>query len=140
MMFQLLQMGNNLKGLGPIFLFLGLLVADLVLLKIGLVLTKTKRWKKMKWAVASYFIQFGVVFSIGSPLFLLGIIGAFRGDPAGIIPVVIISAFVDVNVVNVIHRIGLRRSLVVVVIILVPMIFIMSQLGDVLSMFTRLSL
>jgi len=137
MIFQLLQMGMTSKDMGSIFLILGLIVADLVLLKVGLALTKAERWKRMKWAVASYFIQFGVIFAIGSPLFLLGMIGAFKGDPAAIIPVVIISAFADMNIVNIIHRIGLKRSLVVVILILVPMIFVMSRLGEVISMFTH---
>jgi hypothetical protein len=115
-----------------------LIIADLVLLKIALAVTKTEHWKKMKWATASYFIQFGVVFAVGSPLFLLGMIGAFKGDPVAIIPIVFIAAFADVNIVNIIHRIGLRRSLIVVIFIIVPMVFIMRQFGDVISMVTKL--
>jgi hypothetical protein len=53
---------------------------------------------------------------------------------------VIIAAFADVNIVNIIHRIGLRRSLIVVIFIIVPMIFIMRQFGDVISMVTKLLL
>jgi hypothetical protein len=138
MFFQLLQFGPMSVDMSSIFLILILTVADLVLLKLGLIITKAERWKKMKWVAASFFIQFGVIFAIGSPLFLLGMIGAFNGDFGAIIPVVIICAFVDINVVNAIHRIGLKRSLVIVAIIIIPMVFVMSGLGPLISQLTRI--
>lgn len=138
MLHQIFQMGPPPPEIGSLLLIAVLIIVDLVLLKIALAITKTERWKTMKWAAASYFIQFGVVFAVGSPLFLLGMIGAFNGDPGAIIPIVIIAAFADVNIVNIIHKIGLRRSLIVVIFIIVPMIFIMRQLGDVISIFAKL--
>ncbi|MFW9952660.1 MAG: hypothetical protein ACFFKA_21270 [Candidatus Thorarchaeota archaeon] len=138
MLYYLLQMGTTSYDMNSIFFIIGLLVADFVLLKIGLTLTKAERWKRMKWVAASYFIQFGTIFIIGSPLMILGMIGVFQGDIVAIIPVVIVSAFIDMNVINVIHRIGLKSSLIIVIMILVPMIFIMSQLGSIISMFMRL--
>ena len=65
-------------------------------------------------------------------------IGAFDGNPGAIVPIVIIAAFADVNIVNIIHRIGLRRSIIVVIFIIVPMVFVMRQLGDVISIVTKL--
>ena len=138
MFLQLLQMGLPSKFMSSIVILLVLIGADLILLKIGLVLTKTERWKTIRWVAISFAIQFGVIFVIGSPLFLLGMIGAFRGDIGAIIPVVIICTFVDMNVVNIIHRIGLKRSLLVVIIIIVPMIFIMSGLGPIISQLTKI--
>ena len=138
MLYQIFQMRSLPPELGSLLLMGILIIVDLVLLKIALAVTKTERWKKMKWATASYFIQFGVVFAVGSPLFLLGMIDAFNGNPGAIFPIVIIAAFADVNIVNIIHRIGLIRSLFVVIFIIVPMVFIMRQFGDVISMVTKL--
>ena len=83
-------------------------------------------------------LLFMAILIIADLVFLLGTIGAFDGDPVAIIPIVIIAAFADVNIVNIIHRIGLRRSLIVVIFIIVPMVFIMRQFGDVISMVTKL--
>jgi hypothetical protein len=131
-------MGLPKDFMSSIVILFVLIVADIILLKIGLTLTKTECWKTMRWVAISFAIQFGVIFAIGSPLFILGVIGAFRGDIGAIIPVVIICAFVDMNIVNIIHRIGLKRSLLVVIIIIVPMIFIMSGLGPLISQFTKM--
>ena len=138
MLYQIFQMGPLPPEMESFLLIAILIIVDLVLLKVALAVTKTQRWKNMKWAAASYFIQFGIVFAVGSPLFLLGMIGAFDGNPGAIVPIVIIAAFADVNIVNIIHRIGLRRSIIVVIFIIVPMVFVMRQLGDVISIVTKL--
>jgi hypothetical protein len=110
-------------------------VGDILLLKLGLVITKAQKRKRMKWVAGSFFIQFGVVFAVSSPLFLLGIMGAFRGEPEGIVPIVLISAFIDLNVINILHQIGLKRSLVVVVFTFIPLFLIMVVLGMYISSF-----
>ena len=106
---------------------------DILLLKLGLIITKAQNRTRMKWVAVSFLIQFGVILIISSPLFLLGFAGAFDGGPGVIIPKIIYCTFIDLNVNNVIHQVGLKRSLVVVLIIIVPIVFIMVNMGSVLS-------
>ncbi len=98
-------------------------------------ITKAKIRTRMKWVAGSFLIQFATIFIISSPLFLLGAMGAFNDDgPGGIIIIIILlSAFIDINIVNILHQIGLKRSFIIVVMILVPIVFIMINLGNLLS-------
>ena len=91
-----------------------LILGDILLLKIGLAITKAQERKNMKWVAGSFGIQFGIIFFISSPLILYGMIGRFEGNPGVIAPVLLFSVFIDLNVINIIHKIGLKRSIVVV--------------------------
>jgi len=134
MLLNLLQMGGVLNEETSLLILMAAFAGvDILLLRLGLVITKAKKRKRMKWVAASFLIQFGVIFIISSPMFLLGFSGAFHGEPGVIIPIIILSTFIDLNVINVIHQVGLKRSLVIVLIIILPIIFIMVNLGSVLS-------
>ena len=124
-----------MKELFPIILIVAVAAGDILLLKLGLVITKAQIKIRMKWVAGSFLIQFAIIFIISSPLFLLGAIGAFNGDGPGaiIIIIIILSAFIDLNIINILHQIGLKRSFIIVVIVLVPIVFIMINLGDLLS-------
>ena len=87
----------------------------------------------MKWVAGSFAIQFGIIFIISSPLFLLGYMGSFKGEPDAIIPIVILSLFIDINVINVLHQVGLKRSFGILLLTFVPLILIMIGLGVTLS-------
>ncbi|MFX0011118.1 MAG: hypothetical protein ACFE9R_12435 [Candidatus Hermodarchaeota archaeon] len=130
------QMGNfKIDEIIPLIMIAAFAVGDILLLKLGLVITKAQKRKRMKWVAGSFAIQFGVVFAISSPLFLLGIIGAFHGEPQGIVPIVFISAFIDLNIINILHQIGLKRSLVVVVFTFAPIFLMMVVFGMYVSSF-----
>ncbi len=124
-----------MEKLFPIILIVAVAVGDIVLLKLSLVITKAQIRTRIKWVAGSFLIQFAIIFIISSPLFLLGSMGAFNGDGPGaiIIIIIILSAFIDLNIVNILHQIGLKRSFIIVVLVLVPMVFIMIYLGDMLS-------
>jgi len=124
-----------MKELFPIILIVAVAAGDILLLKLSLVMTKAQIRTRMKWVAGSFLIQFAIIFIISSPLFLLGAMGAFNGDGPGaiIIIIIILSAFIDLNIVNILHQIGLKRSFIIVVIVLVPIVFIMISLGDLLS-------
>jgi len=110
-----------------------LILGDILLLKIGLAITKAQERKNMKWVAGSFGIQFGIILFISSPLLLYGMIGSFEeeGNMGVIIaPVVLFSVFIDLNVINVIHKIGLKRSLVVVIFVVGPIIAAMVILGS----------
>jgi hypothetical protein len=106
---------------------------DILLLKLALVVTKAQKRTRMKWVAGSFAIQFGIIFIISSPLFFLGFMGKFQGEPDAIIPIVILSLFIDINVINVLHQVGLKRSFVILLLTFVPLILIMIELGVTLS-------
>ena len=134
MLFTFLQIGTPSLGELLPFIMMGVFAAgDILLLKLGLVITKAQKRTQMKWVAGSFAIQFGVIFIISSPLFLLGFMGSFRGQPDVIIPVIILSVFIDLNVINVLHQVGLKRSLGILLLILVPIIFIMFGIVSQLS-------
>ncbi len=136
MLFTFLQTGTiSMNELFPLIFIVAVAVGDILLLKLGLVITKAKIRTRIKWVAGSFAIQFAIIFIISSPLFLLGAMGAFNDDgPGGIIIIIILlSAFIDINIVNILHQIGLKRSFIIVVMILVPIVFIMINLGNLLS-------
>ena len=136
MLLNLLQMGDPPEGdIMLLILMAAFAGGDILLLKFGLAITKAKKRTGMKWVAVSFLIQFGVIFFISSPLFLLGFAGEFKGAPEVIIPIIIFCTFIDLNVINVIHQVGLKRSLIVVSIIILPIVFIMVNMGSVLSKF-----
>jgi hypothetical protein len=106
---------------------------DILLLKLALVVTKAKKRTRMKWVAGSFAIQFGIVFIISSPLFLLGYMGGFSGELDVVIPIVILSVFIELNVINVLHQVGLKRSFGILLLTFVPIIMIMIGLVMTLS-------
>ena len=61
---------------------------------------------------------------------LLGFAGAFEGDPVAIIPIIIVVFVINLNVINVIHQVGLKRSLAIMSMLIVPIIFSLYFLGS----------
>ena len=111
-----------------VLLFLGVLI-----FKIGLLATKAQVKTNAKWVFGSFFIQFGLIFFISIPIMLGGITGdSSNGGPDdGLIATVIIfSAFIDVQVVNIIHKLGMKRSLIIVILIIGPIAGAMVTLGQ----------
>ena len=134
MLLNILQMGNLSIGEFIPFIIMGIFAAaDILLLKLALVVTKAKKKTRMKWVAGSFAIQFGIVFIISSPLFLLGYLGGFSGELDLIIPIVILSVFIDLNVINVLHQVGLKRSFGILLLTFGPIIMIMIELGVTLS-------
>ena len=132
------QMGtSSMDFLSPIIIMVAFAAGDILLLKLGLAITKSQKRTRMKWVAGSFLIQFGVVFIISSPLFLLGIMGAYHGEPQGLIPIIILSIFIDFNVINILHQIGLKRSLVVVVLTFAPIMIIMVIFGSSMPSFFK---
>jgi len=133
-----LQMASSsMDFLPPIIIMVAFAAGDVLLLKLGLVITKSQKRTRMKWVAGSFLIQFGTVFIISSPLFLLGIMGAYQGEPQGLIPIIILSIFIDFNVINILHQIGLKRSLVVVILTFAPIMIIMVIFGSSMPSFFK---
>jgi len=115
---------DRMGGIQIIIITLVLILGSILIFKIGLVVTKAQEKTNMKWVAASFGIQFGIILFISLPLSM----SSFEeGPPEGIIVLVIIfSAFIVTNVINVIHKIGLKRSFVLMLLILAPISFAMS--------------
>jgi len=117
MIFNILQLGGNIP-LGMILTYSILVgfgfIFSVLLLKLGLKFVKAERRRTFKWTAISFFLQVLVIFMMGSPFILLGFANALsdKGPPMGIIILmVVIAVFIDMNVINVIHRTGLLKSL-----------------------------
>ncbi|TFG08196.1 MAG: hypothetical protein EU539_03055 [Promethearchaeota archaeon] len=132
MMINMLQNGEN-GGIPPQLLFVffpAMFGLALILLKAGLALTKAEVRTTFKWVLASFGIQVGVFFFVGSPLMLLGFSGMMQGGPefSLIIIFVIVALFLDVNVLNVTHQLGMKRALIVFFMMLIPFLFVVGFL------------
>jgi len=114
----------------PIFVAIPLILGSFILFTIGLFLTKAQVKRNFKWILGSFFIQFGIIFFVISPSILWGMTGEFQEENQGIIvPLVLVSIFIVIHMVNVIHKIGLKRSFVVVFLFVIPMIGAMVVIG-----------
>ena len=134
MLFTFLQMGTPSIGELIPFIVMGAFAAgDILLLKLALVITKAQKRTRMKWVAGSFAIQFGIVFIISSPLFLLSFMGKFQGDLNVIIPIILLSLFIDLNVINVLHQVGLKRSTGILLITFVPLVIVMIILGNIFA-------
>jgi len=119
--------------LDPFIIIAVLLLVGVLIFAIALAITKAEVKTNAKWVFGSFFIQFGVIFFISIPIMLGGITGdSSNGGPDdGLIATVIIfSAFIDVQVVNIIHKLGMKRSLIVVILIIGPIAGAMVTLGQ----------
>jgi hypothetical protein len=83
--------GNDPFSNEAIFVTLGIMFGlALLLLKIGLLLTKAEVRTGFKWLLASFGFQVGTFFFVGGPLMLLGFAGEMEGGP----PVVLMIIFI----------------------------------------------
>ena len=102
-------------------------IVGLVMLKIGLVATKAETRTGYKWLMGSFGIQVGMFFFVASPLILMGVSGAFgEGGPEIILIIIfiIIALFMDINVLNVLHKLGLKRALLVFALMAIPFLIV----------------
>ena len=125
----------------PFIIIAVLLLVGVLLFWIGLAITKAEVKTNTKWVFGSFFLQFGLIFFISTPMILSGVSGGLGsgGFNLGMIaPIIIFSAFIDMQVVNVLHKLGMRRSFIVVILILIPITFALLLLSN--NMGTLISL
>jgi hypothetical protein len=117
----------------PFIIAISLICGDIVIFKICLTISKAEVKSSFKWVAASFGLQFGLIFFISTPIILEGITSGFSNggpDPGLIVLVVIFSFFIDLNLINVIHKIGLKRSLLVAILIMGPITYSMYLIGS----------
>jgi hypothetical protein len=123
----------SIEELIPFIVAISLIIVDIFILKIGLAITKTEEKSSFKWVAGSFGIQFGLVFFISSPMILEGLTGGFSNggpNPLIISLVIIFSLFIDINLINVIHKIGLKKSIIIGFLIMVPITVAMWLIGE----------
>ncbi|MHA1468917.1 MAG: hypothetical protein ACTSP6_12700 [Promethearchaeota archaeon] len=122
---------------GLFFFFPFMFVLALILLKIGLVITKAETRTGIKWVLISFGIQVGVFFFVAGPLMLAGFSETDGGGPPAILIIlfVIIALFMDVNVLNITHELGLKRALIVFIFIFIPFAFVVGFIIFIISNF-----
>ena len=117
------------------FVIAGILIlVGIIILKIGLAITKAQSKTSFKWVAGSYLIQYAVTLFLSSPMLLNMVLSAMRcmesglpdcyyeSDPGLIGMAVIFSVVLVLNLINIIHKPGLKRSLILTLLILGPII------------------
>ena len=104
------------------FLIPILCIVEIVVLKIGLSVTHAPEKKGFKWVLASFAIQIAVIFFVASPLMLMGMAGGFDGGESGglITAFVLLALFIDINILNVIHKLGMKKAVAVFLLMMIP--------------------
>ena len=136
-MFFQIGINNYSNLIAGIFLILG----GMLIFKIGLTVTKAESKTNFKWVAISFLLQYGVTLFISAPMLLdmvltmiTGPSDGYRGPNMGLlVPIVIFSTFIVVNLINMLHKPGIKRSLVTAILILGPIVgsnyLIFSSLG-----------
>ena len=100
----------------------GMVLVDAIIFKIGLKITKAETRNGLKWILISLGIQIGVILAVVAPIFLSGMSTGFGSDFLGYaIPFGFLALFMDWNVINVIHQVGMKRSFVLLIFMIIPL-------------------
>ncbi|MHA1294495.1 MAG: hypothetical protein ACTSQJ_17790 [Promethearchaeota archaeon] len=106
----------------------------LIYLYIGLRIAKAEQNKAIQWCLLSMGALIAVGFFLSIPFILLGFSGAFSdGPPPGwmIAISIIVLIFVEMNVLNAMHKIGLFRAFIVLIFLSLP-VFLSFLLASIL--------
>jgi hypothetical protein len=112
----------------PFFIAGGLIVGGIFLLKLGLVITKAESKTNFKWVAISFLLQYGLTLLMSTPILLDMILAfakgtSYEGPSEGTMAMAIIFSIVLViNIINIIHKPGLKRSIIVALLILGPIV------------------
>ncbi|TXT62829.1 MAG: conserved membrane protein of unknown function [Promethearchaeota archaeon] len=126
-LFSVYQMGFPVELVILIISPIIIVILEIILLKVGVKVTKAEKRTNLKWILASLFIQIGVITFIGLPFILMGITGQFNlgGPPLEyLIPIAIIGIIVEINLINAIHESGIGGSILIFTLFIIPMIFL----------------
>lgn len=141
MILTLFQNGENGPSLGlEIFVIIIIaFIVGLILLKVGLVITKAEARTGFRWLLASFGIQVGMFFFVGSPMILLGISGAFGEQGPEVILIIIflvLALFIDLHVLNIVHQLGIKRALLVFGLMAIPFLIVSFAIIFLIVQFT----
>lgn len=120
----------DINTLLPFIIAAVIIVCGMLILKFGLSVTKAESNTNFKWIAGSFFIQYGVTLFISAPMLLdmvLTITGGssynFENINTGSIAVTLtFSVFISVNLINMIHKPGIKRSIIIALLIIGPIV------------------
>ncbi len=120
-----------------LFFMIPLLIGvELVVLKLALKATKAQQRTSFKWVFISFIIQISFFGFIAVPFILLGT-GGFLGDFGAFVPfmigILIFYFFLEINLINVLHNIGLKGATIVFILLVVPIFIIGALIGGIIS-------
>ncbi|MBY8985115.1 MAG: hypothetical protein KGD65_08620 [Candidatus Lokiarchaeota archaeon] len=136
------QISND--AIGPILSAVFLILIGMIIFKFGLAVTKAESKTNFKWVAGSFLLQYGVTLFISAPMlldmvlvFIAGTPYDYRGPDPGLMAMsIIFSTFIIINLINMIHRPGIKRSFIIALLILGPIFFsnyiIFSNLGNII--------
>jgi hypothetical protein len=116
------------------FIIAGILIlGGIIILKIGLAIAKAQSKTNFKWVAISYILQYGVTLFVSTPMLLEMILQSMEcagggscdymgPDPGFIAMSVIFSVVLVLNLINLIHKPGLKRSFILTLLVLGPII------------------
>ena len=144
MILTLFQNGENGEnglsfGLEIFVIIIIAFIVALILLKVGLVITKAEARTGFRWLLASFGIQVGMFFFVGSPMILLGLSGAFGEQGPEVIFIIIflvLALFIDLHVLNIVHQLGLKRALLVFGLMAIPFLIVSFAIIFLIVQFT----
>lgn len=112
-----------------------LVITDAIVYKISFRLIKGDIARtSIKWIFISFGLIVGVILIILIPVFLISFDLSSGFINFGIlIPFILLAGFIDLNMLNMIHKIGLAKSFIMFVLILLPIILFGSLLGFLIS-------
>ncbi len=136
---------TEMEKFGPFIIAAIMIFGGIIILKIGLAITKAESKTNFKWVAISYLILYGVTLFVSTPmlldmfLFEMECMGddCYYETDGGLIGLsVIFSTFLVLNLINIIHKPGLARSFILTLLILGPIIganvLIFSNIGNVM--------
>ena len=106
-----------------------MIISWIPILKFGLIITHAEEKKEWKWVLASSSIQAAAVFSVLFPYFLTSFTGGMHEGPEVglIIGLMILGLFIDLNIINVLHRVGIKRALLIFILEIIPVVILVSM-------------
>ncbi|MGV9171870.1 MAG: hypothetical protein ACOC35_04760 [Promethearchaeia archaeon] len=116
----------------PIFL-----ISEIIVLRIGLKLVKAEERKNFKFVIVSFIIQIVALVFINSPFIFMGLTGAFESgppDPAIITIFILLSIFIEINLINAIHKVGIKAAVFIFILILIPIFIFGGLIGYLFTM------
>ena len=100
-------------------IIIGMVLTDLIMMKLGLAMVKADARTQFKWVVASFLIQILTIFIVISPLILIIALGLVP-PISNIIIFGVLALFIEINVINILHKTGFGRAIVVFIMIVIP--------------------
>ena len=104
---------------GATFLFM------ILFLKLGLASVKSKTKKGFKLLAISILIQLSMIALLASPFILMGFAaGEFDKEPSPVLIIfaILLAIFMDLNIINILHKTGLKRAILCFFLMIIPLV------------------